>query len=60
METYSIFMLITGIIVTIMGVLGVGKNQRKNQWIIQFIGDIGYRIFLTAIGIFVIISAFIF
>lgn len=60
METTAIYMLITGILITILGIFGVGKNQRKNQWLIQFIGDIGYRIFLMAIGIFIIISVFVF
>ncbi|AIO19579.1 hypothetical protein KQ51_01705 [Candidatus Izimaplasma bacterium HR1] len=60
METYSIITLVTGIIITILGILGVGKNQRKNQWLIQFIGDIGYRIFLMVIGIVIIVTSFIF
>jgi len=60
MENYSIFMLIAGIIVTILGIFGIGKNHRKNQWVIKFIGDIGYRILLIVVGIIIIIDAFIF
>lgn len=43
--------LITGIILVILGLLGIGANQRKNRWMIQLIGNIGYRIFLTGIGV---------
>lgn len=57
MGTSGIITLVVGILITIMGILGVGKNRRKNAWLVQLIGDIGYRIFVAAIGIAVIVMA---
>lgn len=51
------YMLITGIILVVLGILGVGANQRKNRWLVQLIGNMGYRIFLAGIGVgFIIYS----
>ena len=51
--------LVVGIILVILGALGIGANQRKNRWLVQLLGNIGYRVLLMGIGVGFIIYSLI-
>lgn len=55
----NIYALVTGVILLILGFFGVGKNQRKNQWIVRLFGVTGYKIFLMSVGVLFIVLYFL-
>jgi len=59
MSKSEIWMSVVGGILILLGVFKVGLSTRRNRWIINLLGETGYRIFLIAIGaIFLVLALF--
>lgn len=52
-------MIIAGTLVALLGVTGISGRQRKNQWLVRLLGDVGFRIFNVVIGVVFIVLAFV-
>ena len=55
----NIMYVVVGVILVVLGILGIGKNQKKNRWLVQMIGDTGYRLFLILMGVVFLVLSFI-